>query len=144
MIGPGPLPRSGPGPAATLGLARATPVGTVIGVPVAVGPPGVDVAEGDGLGLGDGLGDWVGLAVGGVVVGGSVGGRVGGGVGRGVGVGDGVGGGGVAVVPTTIVPVMNGWIEQWYAYVPAVEKATVTLVFAGTGLSNAPLFAVAV
>ena len=69
---------------------------------------------------------------------------MGGGVGRGVAVGGGVGGGGVAVVPTTIVPVMDGWIEQWYAYVPTTENATVTLVPARTGLSNAPLFAVAV
>ena len=48
------------------------------------------------------------------------------GVGLGVGLGAGVDGPGVGVGPTTVtVPFSVGWIEQWYAYVPATAKDTV-------------------
>ncbi len=137
MSGPGPLPRSGPAPSAGLGLASATPVGTLMAVGV-----GLAVTDGEGLGLALGVG--VAVAVGaGVGVG--WGGGVGGTVGRGVGTG--VGGAVVGVVPrTTMVPFIVGWIEQWYANVPATANATV-LVPPATICpvsANAPLSDVAV
>jgi hypothetical protein len=41
---------------------------------------------------------------------------------------------------TTIVPIMLGWIEQWYGKVPLVANVTLTVPFAETRPeSNAPV-----
>lgn len=109
--------------------------------------------EGDALGAGVGLGVAVGLgdaegAIVGGAVGGSVGGAVGGGVGGGVGRGAGVGCGGGAVgagPSTVIVPFMNVWKVQWYAYVPAAVKGIVLPPCGAIApVSNAPVSDVAV
>jgi hypothetical protein len=87
----------------------------------------------------------VGTAVGAVVVtgvgmgvGAGVGGDVGTGVGAGVGAGVGVG------PTTTTVPVMNGWISQWYANDPAARMVIVREPLTKTPVSQVPLFAVEV
>jgi hypothetical protein len=107
-------------------------VGATVGV-------GLTVADGEGLALGDGLGTGVGVAVGGAV-GATVGGTVGGGVGRGV-EGGGVGvGAAVAAAWTVMVPCIVGWIEQWYANVPAAANEIVLLLAPGAigPVSNRP------
>ncbi len=99
---------------AALGLAWVRSDGR--GVPAAVG---AGVAGTVGAGVGGGL----------VGVGGTVGTGVGGTVGTGVGCG----------AWTMIVPVIEGWIEQRYAYVPAFANVIVLLApTAITPVSNAP------
>ena len=77
------------------------------------------------------------FGVGGAVgstVGAAVGGDVGGGVGRGVAggaVGGGVGVGAAVAAWTTIDPCMVGWIEQWYAKVPATPNGIARLLAPG-------------
>lgn len=106
---------------------------------------GVGAGEADADGVGLGLGAGVGGALG-AAVGAAVGGGVGGGVGTGVGGAVGAVGTGVGGAPwTVIVPVIVGWIEQWYAYVPALANGTVLLAPAPIGpVSNAPVSDVAV
>ena len=109
---------------------------------------GLGLGLGLELGVAVGLGDAVGAIVGGAL-GGRVGGAVGGGVGGGVGRGVGVGGGGGAVVGagpiTVIVPFMNVWKVQWYAYVPAAVNASVLPPWGAIApVSNAPVSDVAV
>jgi len=97
------------------------------------------LGDGDavGLGLGAGLGD---------AAGGGVGAAVGGSVGAAVGAGVGVGRAVVATGPITmIVPLIEGWIEQWYPYMPAAPNEIVLFPDAGIGpVSNAPVSDVAV
>src|SRR5438105_12587413 len=145
MSGPGPLPSAASPP----GLATARLVG-VAGIATVV-------ASGAGLALGIWLGGadadaTTRLGVGGAVgstVGAAVGGDVGGGVGRGVAggaVGGGVGVGAAVAAWTTIDPCMVGWIEQWYAKVPATPNGIVRLLAPGASwpVSNAFVSDVAV
>src|SRR5205814_9168402 len=108
-MGPGPAPRSGP--AAPLD-APGLAAATVVGTAIRV-PEGETVADGAELPLPLGLA---------------------------VGLGAGVDGPGVGVGPTTVtVPFSVGWIEQWYAYVPATAKDTVLFPpGAMTPVSNRP------
>ena len=117
-----------------LGLARLIRVGAGVARGVGVGEAD---AEGVGLALGADVGGAVGTAVGG---------GVGGAVGTGVGGEVGVGGTGVAGPWTTMVPFIDGWIEQWYAYVPASGNGMVLLVAPAAiwPVSNAPVSDVAV
>src|SRR5258707_4178892 len=88
--GPGPAPRSGPD--APLD-ALGLAAATLVGTVMRV-PDGVTVADDAEVPLAAGLA---------------------------VGLGAGVDGPGVGVGPTTAtVPFSVGWIEQWYAYVPAI------------------------
>jgi hypothetical protein len=114
---------------------------------------------GEALCVGDAVAASVGGAVGGLV-GGAVGGAVGAAVGAAVrtGVGSGVDGGGVVggavgggvgagvfVAMTVTVPVMNAWIAQWYANVPALAKVIEPEPPAAmTPVSQVPVFEVAV
>ena len=119
--------------------------------PTGVAVVGLGLARLIRVGAGVGRGVGVGLALGAHVegaVGTAVGGGVGGAVGTGVGgeVGAGVGGTGVAGPWTTMVPFIDGWIEQWYAYVPASANGMVLLVVPAAiwPVSNAPVSDVAV
>jgi hypothetical protein len=73
-----------------------------------------------------------------------VGCAAGGGVGA-TGAGVGGGGGGVAWVCTAMVPVIDGWMLQWYAKVPAFRNTKVNVPPRVSGpLSHAPDVAVVV
>ena len=117
--------------------------------PTGVAVVGLGLARLIRVGAGVGRGVGVGLALGAHVegaVGTAVGGGVGGAVGTGVGGEVGVGGTGVAGPWTTMVPFIDGWIEQWYAYVPASANGMVLLVVPAAiwPVSNAPVSDVAV
>ncbi len=102
------------------------PVGVVGAGTGTVGTGGAPVSAGVGAGVGGGVGAGVG------------GGGGGGGVGTGVGAGVGAG------PPTRTVPVMNEWIAQWYANVPAARITIVLEPLEKAPVSHAPPSAVEV
>ena len=125
--------------AAVAALGVATVSGAGRGVLAAVGAAdgsgfalGVAAGEAAAVAVGTGVAGTVGAGVGGALVGG--GGAVGTGVGGTVGVGVGCG------AWTVMVPVIDAWIAQWYAYVPAFANVIVLLVAPApiTPVSNAP------